>query len=63
MAFVVAHRVSPMLDAGRRVAGRLRARRNLTPQERANLYVSRMAPAVITASLGGHPTRIDVNRN
>lgn len=62
MAFVVAHRVSPMLHAGRRVAGRLRARRNLTPQERANLYVSRMAPAVITASLGGHPIHIDVNR-
>ncbi|WP_156657846.1 hypothetical protein [Mycobacterium kyorinense] len=56
MAFVVTHRISPMLHAGRRVTARWRARRNLTPQERANLYVSRMAPAVITASLGGHPS-------
>jgi hypothetical protein len=59
MTFVVTHRVSTihgsMLHAGRRAAGRFRARCNLTPQERANLYVSRMSPAVITGSLGARP--------
>jgi hypothetical protein len=61
MTFVVTHRVSTMhwsmLHAGRRAAGRFRARCNLTPQQRANLYVSRMSPAVITASVGGRPYR------
>jgi hypothetical protein len=59
MTFVVTHRVSTirgsMLHAGWRAAGRVRARCNLTPQERADLYVSQMSPALITTSLGGRP--------
>ncbi len=43
-----------MLRAGRLLADKLHAGSRLTPQERANLYVSRMPIAVITASLGGH---------
>jgi hypothetical protein len=47
MAFDVAHRIPvfkrgrtrSMLRAGRRLAYALHARRALTPQERANLYV------------------------
>jgi hypothetical protein len=67
MTFVVNHRVSTVLGwtkshASRRVVGRFRRRRNPTPQERANLYVSRMPVAVITASLGGHPVRTDCTR-
>ena len=61
MAFVFAHPVStrhgwPRLQRGRRMAAWLHRHVNLTPEERANLYVSRMPIAVITASLGGHPT-------
>jgi hypothetical protein len=64
MAFVLTHRFSglptgrgrSMLRAGRQLAAKLCARSALTPQERANLYVSRMPIAVVTASLGGHPS-------
>lgn len=66
MTFVVTHRVSTirgsMLYAGRRAAGRFRARCNLTPQERANLYVSRMSPALIALSQGGRPYRGQATR-
>ncbi|WP_169816106.1 hypothetical protein [Nocardia miyunensis] len=35
-------------------ARRIRARYNLTPQERHNLHLAHIPPAVVTASLGGH---------
>ncbi len=43
-----------MLRAGRLLANRFHLQASLTPQERANLYVSRMPIAMVTASLGGH---------
>lgn len=64
MAFVVTHRFSgrtggpgrALLRSARLLGRKLHARSALTPQERANLYVSRMPIAVVTASLGGHPS-------
>jgi hypothetical protein len=60
MVFVVAHRVTgfptvprrSMLRAGRRLMNKLSAFRLPTPQERANLYVSRMPIAVLAPSSG-----------
>jgi hypothetical protein len=67
MAFVLTQCISMFhwrtkLLSGRHVAGRFRRCLNLTPQERANLYVSRTPIAVITASLGGHPTSMEMDR-
>jgi hypothetical protein len=67
MAFVITHRFSAasklrgrsMLRAGRLLANKLHLQGGLTPQERANLYVSRMPIAMVTASLGGHVSRFD----
>ncbi len=64
MAFVVTHRLSgltkgcgrSLVRSGRLLTSKLHVRSTLTPQERANLYVSRMPIAVVTASLGGHPS-------
>ncbi|WP_197694310.1 hypothetical protein [Mycobacterium sp. 852002-40037_SCH5390672] len=50
-----------MLRAGRLLANKFHPRAGLTPQERANLYVSRMPIAVVTASLGGHASNTDSN--
>lgn len=55
MAFVASHRL-PGASMLRGVANRLFTRSAVTPQERANRYVSRMPIAVVTASLGGHPS-------
>jgi hypothetical protein len=42
-------------DAVRWVAKRVRARAQLTPQERHNLRMSSTPLAVISASIGAHP--------
>ncbi len=55
MTFVVAHNFTGVAGIRRLLVNRLRAWLTLTPQERANHYVSRMPIAVVTASLGGHP--------
>ena len=65
MAFIVTQRLSAgtrvqgrsMLRAGRRLISKLRLPRIPTPEERANLYISRMPIAIITASPGGHPSQ------
>jgi hypothetical protein len=69
-SFVVTQRITgiararsaSLLRAGRLLANRWHVRSSLTPQERANLYVSRMPIAVVTASLGGHPSGSARNR-
>jgi hypothetical protein len=52
---VTSHVSTGCLALGRSIVRRLWARRNLTPQERAYLWASYPQPALITASLGGHP--------
>jgi len=64
MALVVTQRLSAgtrgrgrsMLRAWRRLMSKLCLPRIPTPQERANLYISRMPIAVITAAPGGCPS-------
>lgn len=70
MTFVVAQRFSDamrmrgrsVLRAGRLLANRLHIAPTLTPQERANLYLSRMPLAVVSASLGAHPSDAAMGR-
>ncbi|BBZ46450.1 hypothetical protein [Mycobacterium parmense] len=45
-----------------RLLTKVRASRGLSAQERADLYVSRMPIAVVTAPPGGHPPREAGNR-
>jgi hypothetical protein len=60
MTFVVAHRIRgigmlrgrSMLRVGRMLTNRLCAMRIPTPEERVNLYVSRMPIAVLSAAPG-----------
>ncbi len=51
---VMSSQLAAWITVSGRGVRRLWARRNLTPQERANLFASYAPPALITASLGGH---------
>ncbi|MBL1077916.1 hypothetical protein JK358_26270 [Nocardia sp. 2] len=48
---------SALLGSCRRGVDRLWARRNLTPEERANLMACYTPPAIVSASLGVHTHR------
>lgn len=47
-------RMAAWIAVSRQGFRQLWARRHLTAQERANVFVSYSPPALITASLGGH---------
>jgi hypothetical protein len=55
VVMVTSHVSTGCLALGRSIVRRLWARRILSPQERVYLWASHPRPAVITASLGGHP--------
>jgi hypothetical protein len=67
MTFVVAQRITSitrwrgqsMLHAGRLLTNRFYARVRLTPQERANLYVSRMPIAVLGVPNGESSGKVE----
>lgn len=48
--------IQARLSAGRELMTKLWARTALTPEQRTERYISQMPIAVITASLGGHPS-------